>query len=246
MLITTAAIALAIQVGTPAKVASIDTDKLKGEPTQLSWSEDATQLVLQTSERDKTGMTKNPRYFIVSAGDGSISPAPAVPAWADKYWSWKSNQYAPWSATTAIEVKSDQKTVSATSAPMGGSLAKGGTSGDPNGGGTSMEEVAQHKSQTQTVNVITLTLMGERVGYFEAVQFIPGYTFGWAPKDLGSIAYVNSSGRLAVMEKDGSKQQIESTKNVILPAWSTDGTRIAFLQRTGKNKYDLYVAPVTK
>lgn len=246
MVITTAALAFAIQIGTPAKVATIDTDKLKGEPTQLSWSEDAAQLMLQTSERDKAGMTKNPRYFVVSAADGSISPASAAPDWAGKYWEWKSNQYAPWSATTAIAVKSDQKTVSATSSPMGGDLARGGASGDPNGGGTSMEDVAQHKSQTQTVTVTTLTLMGERVGYFEGVQFIPGYTFGWAPKDVGAIAYVNGSGRLAVMEKDGAKQQVDSTKGVILPAWSTDGTRIAFLQRTGKNKYELYVAPVTR
>jgi hypothetical protein len=240
-----AILTLAIQIGTPARVATIDTDKLKGEPTQLSWSEDGSQFVLQTSERDKAGMTKNPRYFVVSAADGAIAPASTAPAWVDKYWAWKSNQYAPWSATTAIEVKSDQKTVSPTASPMGGALAKGGTSGDPNAG-TSMEDVANAKSQTQTVNVTTLTLMGERVGYFEGVQFIPGYTFGWAPKDVGAIAYVSGSGRLAVLDKDGGKQQVESTKNVILPAWSTDGTRIAFLQKASKNKYELYVAPVTR
>ena len=97
-----------------------------------------------------------------------------------------------------------------------------------------------------TVNVVTLKLMGETVGYFEGVQFIPGYTFGWAPKDVAAIAYVTPKGRLAVMDKDGGKQQLESTKNVILPAWSIDGTRIAFLQKTGKSKYELYVAPVTR
>jgi len=245
MLITTTVLALSIQIGTPARVATIDTGKLKGEPTQLSWSEDGTQFVLQTSERDKTGMVKNARYFVVTAADGAIAPTPSAPAWADTYWAWKSNQYAPWSATTLIDVKSDKKTVSSTASPMGGSLAKGGTSGDPNSG-TSAEEMANAKAQTQTVTVTTLTLMGERVGYFEAVQFIPGYTFGWAPKELAAIAYVNGSGRLSVMDKNGGKQQLESTKDVILPAWSTDGTRIAFLQKMGKNKYELYVAAVTK
>jgi hypothetical protein len=245
MLIITAALTLTIQIGTPAKVATLDTGKLKGEPTQLSWSEDGAQFVLQTSERDKIGMLKNARYFVVTAADGAIAPAPSVPAWVEKYWGWKSNQYAPWSATTAIDVKSDKKTVSSTSSPMGGSLAKGGSSGDPNSG-TTAEEMANAKTQTQIVTVTTLTLMGERIGYFEAVQFIPGYTFGWAPKDLAAIAYVNDSGRLSVMDKDGGKQQVESTKNVILPAWSTDGSRIAFLQKAGKNKYELYVAPVTR
>jgi Tol biopolymer transport system component len=43
----------------------------------------------------------------------------------------------------------------------------------------------------------------------------------------------------------GKKQQIDSTKDVILPAWSTDGSKIAFLQRAGKTKFDLYVVTVT-
>jgi hypothetical protein len=246
MLITTAALTIAIQIGAPAKVATLDTDKLKGEPTQLSWSADGTQFALQTSERDKTGMTRNPRVYVLAAGDGKATPVDAVPEWAEKYWTWKSNQFAPWPGETKIDVMQDRKTVTSTSAPMGGSLAKGGTSGDPNGGGTTADEVASNKAQSQTLNVVTLKLMGETVGYFEGVQFLAGYTFGWAPKDVAAIAYVNGSGRLAVMEKDGQKQQVEGTKGVLLPAWSVDGTKIAFLQKAGKNKYDLYVATVTR
>ncbi|HJZ76573.1 MAG TPA: hypothetical protein VKE51_32785, partial [Vicinamibacterales bacterium] len=105
---------------------------------------------------------------------------------------------------------------------------------------------ARRQYEAQKVNVITLTLMGETVGYFEGMQFIPGYTFGWSPKDLASIAYVNSSGRLAVMDKDGKRQLVDGTKNVLLPAWSVDGTKIVFLQKAAKNKYELCVAAVTK
>jgi Tol biopolymer transport system component len=57
---------------------------------------------------------------------------------------------------------------------------------------------------------------------------------------------VNSGGRLAVIDKDKNKQQVEGTKNVILPAWSTDGSKIAFLEKAGKNKYELYVAAVSR
>jgi hypothetical protein len=241
MLITTAALAIAIQVGAPSKAATIE---LKGEPTRLSWSADGSQLAIQTSERDDKGMTKNPRYYLVTAADGKLSTAQASPEWAETYWTWKSNQYAPWAPSVGIDVTSDQKKVSSTSSPMGGALAKGG--GVDPGAGTTMDDATQHKMNTQTLTVVTLKLMGETVGYFEGVQFLPGYTFGWAPKDLASIAYVNSSGRLAVMDKDRNKQQLDSTKGVILPAWSVDGTKIAFLQKAGKNKYDLYVAPVTK
>lgn len=241
MLITTAALALAVQVAAPVKTASID---VKGEPTRMSWSADGAQLAIQTSERDDKGMTKNPRYYLLGAADGKVSNAQSSPEWADTYWTWKSNQYTPWSPSLGIDVKSDKKTVSSTSAPMGGALAKGGGA-DPDTG-TTIDDAAQHKLNSQTLTVVTLKLMGETVGYFEGVQFIPGYTFGWAPKELAAIAYVNQSGRLAVMDKDGKKQDVDGTKNVLLPAWSVDGTKIAFLQKTGKNKYDLYVASVTK
>jgi hypothetical protein len=241
-MLITAALAIAVQVGAPAKAATVE---LKGEPTRLSWSADGSQLAIQTSERDDKGMVKNPRYYTIAAADGKLSGAQAAPAWADEYWTWKSNKYASWSASTEIDIKTDQKTVSATASPMGGALAKGGGSGDPNSG-TTADEAVQHKANSQTLNVVTLTLMGETVGYFEGVQFIPGYTFGWAPKELAAIAYVNRSGRLAVMDKDGKKQELDGTKGVLLPAWSVDGSKIAFLQKSGKNKYDLYVAPVTR
>ena len=52
------------------------------------------------------------------------------------------------------------------------------------------------------------------------------------------------AGHLALMDRQGQKQQIDGTKNVILPAWSNDGSKIAFLQKAGKNKYDLFVVTV--
>ena len=45
---------------------------------------------------------------------------------------------------------------------------------------------------------------------------------------------------------EAQKQQIDWTKNVLLPAWSADAAKIAFLERTSKNKYDLYVASVRR
>ena len=243
MLITTAVLSISIHLAAPTKLATVE---LKGEAIRLAWSADGSQLAILTGERDKAGMlNNNPRFYVLSAANGKLASAEAWPDWAEKYWVWKSNNYTPWSSTTVIDAKSEPKTVSATASPMGGSLAKGGTSGDPNGGSTTADEVARHAYESQKVNTVTLTLLGETVGYFEGMQFIPGYSFGWAPKELAAIAYVNSSGRLAVMDKDRNKQQLEVTKNVILPAWSVDGTKIAFLQKAGKNKYELFVVNVT-
>jgi hypothetical protein len=47
------------------------------------------------------------------------------------------------------------------------------------------------------------------------------------------------------MEASGKKRQIEGTKDVIVPAWSGDGRRIAFFQKAGKNKYELFVLNIT-
>lgn len=241
---TQAASVKAVSVGTPARVAEIDTGKLKGEPTELAWSPDLARLFLQTSQRDGRGMATSPRYFVMAPGDGTPEAIEAKPSWEADYWSWKSGHFAPGSKSWGIDVKDEMRTQAATAAPMGGTLAKGGTA-DP-GGGSTMEEATTAANQRQRVHVISLTLKGETVGEFVNQQFIPGYTFTWSPEPLGLIAYVNASGRLTLMDQQGQKQQIESTKNVLLPAWSGDGTKIAFLQRTGKNKYDLYIATVAK
>jgi hypothetical protein len=241
----TAILAFAVQVSAPALISTIDGGRLKGEPTQLAWSPDGRTLFLQTSERDATGMIRNPRYFVMSASNGKPEPVDAPPPWVTEYWTWKSNRFAPGSKTFAVEVKEDYRRAVATSSPMGGAMAKGSVAGDPGGGGTSAEDVASRAAQTQTLHVISQTLNGENVGEFINQQFLPGYTFGWSPPSLGLIAYGNQAGKLALMDREGRKQQVDSTKNVILPAWSGDGSKIAFLQRAGKNKFELYVVTVT-
>jgi hypothetical protein len=232
-----------MRISAPEPIGTIDTGKLKGEPTQLSWSPDGTKLFLQTSERNSVGLMKNHRFFVLSAADAKAEPVDAPPAWATEYWTWKSNQFAPGSTRFGIEIKQDFKSVTATSSPMGGDLARGGTSADASGGGTSAGEVAAHAAQTQKQQVVSLTLKGENVGEFVGTQFLAGYTFGWSPRNH-LVAYSHTSGRLAIMDEEGNKQQVDGTKGVILPAWSLDEKRIAFLQKSDKNKYDLFIANV--
>jgi WD40 repeat protein len=244
MTITLLAAVLAVTIATPAKITTIDSGKGR-EPTQLAWSSDGSQLFLQTSERDAQGMAVKHRYFTVSVAEPALKSADAPPAWATEYWAWKSGQHAPGSKAFGIDVKQGQQKLSATATPMGGDLARGGA--DPGGtGGTAAGDVASARAQTQTQNMVSLTVKGENVGEFVGQQFLPGYTFGWSPQSIGMIVYANQSGHLAVMDQDGHKQQIESTKDVILPAWSSDGSKIAFLQKAGKNKYDLFIAGVTQ
>lgn len=243
-MITTAALILAVlQVSAPAQIGTVDAGKLKAEPTQLGWSPDGTKLFLQTAGRDKLGMLVNPRFYLMSISDAKPEAADVPPAWAAEYWAWKSGQAAPGDPAFRIDFKEDYQTVTSTSSPMGGGLAKGGA--DATGGGTTVEDVSVRAQQGQRLHVVVFTLKGETVGEFVGVQALPGYTFGWGPAAVGWMAYANKAGRLALIDRDGQKQQVDATRNVILPAWSNDGSKIAFLQKNGKNKYDVFVVTVT-
>jgi hypothetical protein len=244
VLVAQAPSATTVQVSAPAQIGStLEAGKLKGEPIQLAWSPDGTKLYLQTAGRDKVGMTVNHRSYVMSAADGKPEAVDAPPAWAAEYWAWKSGQAAPGSPAFRIDFKQEFKTVEAVAAPRGGALAKGGV--DTTGtGGTTADDIAMRAQQSQKLNVVVFTLKGETVGEFVGQQALPGYTFGWSPAAVGVMAYANQSGHLALIDAQGQKQQIEATKNVILPAWSSDGSKIAFFQKSGKNKYDLFVVTV--
>ena len=209
----------------PATLEALDAGKLKGDPTQLAWSPDNSQLFLQTSERDSVGMIKNPRFYIIDAATGKMASVAAAPEWAASYWAWKSNKSAPGSSAFAIDIKQEIKTSTATSAPMGGSLARGGGNFNPNGGGTTIEDVTMRAQQLHKQQVITLTLKNEIVGEFVNQPFLPGYTFGWAPQGFGMIAYCNESGHVIVMDEHGEKQELAGAKDAVLPAWSADGSQ---------------------
>ena len=66
----------------PATLEALDTGKLKGDPTQLAWSPDNSQLFLQTSERDSVGTIKNPRFYIIDAATGKMASVANAPEWA--------------------------------------------------------------------------------------------------------------------------------------------------------------------
>jgi Tol biopolymer transport system component len=229
----------ALTFGTPQKVISLD--KIKGEPTQLSWSPDGTQVYVQAAERTRIGTFQNPHHYVVTLADGKMKGVDAPPAWATDYQTWKSNKWAPGVHTFAIDISEANRTNKATNAPMGGALAKGGESGAGMG---NMDEAVNAALNSQTQHVITLKLKGEIVGEYVDTQFLPGYTFGWAPPVFGTaITYTNTQGHLAVMDEQGGKKDVAESQHVLLPAWSENGKQIAYVQKDGK-KFDLLMVDV--
>ena len=231
--------------GQPATLTQIDTGKLKGTPNQLAWSPDGTELYFQTAEHDADGRVKKARSFVIATSDPLPRAVDSVPAWATEYWNWKSYKLPPNAEGPEIEVTREMRSRLATESAMGGSINEGGGSIQGiSGSGTSIDAVATRAQQEGKVPAVILKLKGETVGEFVGVAPVPGYTFGWAPKMPTRLAYRTVAGHLAIIDDQGAKHEIAGTKNVLLPAWSPAGTKIAFLMQTGKTKYDLCVVEV--
>ena len=234
----------------PASIVEIDTGKLKGDLARLAWSPDAQQLYLQTVERDRSGNVKSVRHYVLTRGGTPPKGVESEPPWSTAYWGRKSAQAAPGMPAFKIDVEQQQKRMSGTSIPVGGNLAKGGVDAGGSAGGAATGfgtgDAVSAAVQSQMVNVFTLKLKGEVVGEFVNAAAMPGFTFAWAPAGTGLIAFSNKDGRIVIMDDQGRKQEIPSSKSTLLPAWTDDGEQLAYLERTGKNKAVLRIVDVTR
>jgi len=229
---------------TPAVVGEIDLGKIKGTLVrQLAWSPDGSEFYLMTYDPNPDASIKAAYHYLIPALGGAPKRLDVQPDWASTYWAWKSDKAAPGDPTFAIEVSQDKKREEAVAIPMGGELAKGGGA-DPTGGLSSQAAMEAGRAMRNN-DVYTLRLKGEVVGEWVNHPIVPGLTFGWGPPKSGLIAFAErQSGRLIILDKTGAKQKIDDTKGVVLPAWTEDGTRLAYLESRGRNKYALVVAKV--
>ncbi|HSC26571.1 MAG TPA: hypothetical protein VLD67_04815 [Vicinamibacterales bacterium] len=220
-------------------VAIVDMDKIDGEPWQISWSPDAQQLYLAAMKRTRTGMDL--KHHLLDVATGKVKKIDAEPDWAAKYWAWKNGKTAPGNPAFEIALDIQKKNVSATARPMGGALARGGV--DPGSTGIPVDEFANQPSQN--VEIISMLLKGEVIGRWEGPPIVPGLTYGWGPAGTGTIAFANLDGRLVLMDEQGRKQEIDSTKDVRLPAWSDDGRRLAWAEKQDRKKFRIQIAGVS-
>lgn len=229
-------------VSPPATIAEIDAGKMKGDLTRMAPSPDGRSFYFQTVERDTRGNVIS-RHFVLAPGETQPKGLDQEPPWAAAYWSTKSAQSAPGVAGLKIAIEQTQKRMTATASPVGGDMAKGGTgaTGGASGGagGSTTGDAVNAANQSQSATVVTLKLKGEVVGEFVNAPPLAGTTFGWGPSGTGLIAFVNSAGRLVLMDGQGRKQEVDGAKAVVLPGWNAEGTRLVYLERSGRKKFTL-------
>ena len=91
---------------------------------------------------------------------------------------------------------------------------------------------------------VTLWMLGREIGNWINGAPDAGQTFGWGPDGSAALVFVDKAGRLTFMDQVKHQQTVPGVKNAYLPAWSADGTRLAFLQKAGKKKFRLMTATV--
>jgi hypothetical protein len=236
-----------LKVGTvnfsePATIAEVDTDALKGQPSRLAWSPDGVEFYLQTLDGDFGRAGAKTYHYTFNVANGRKKDLDTEPSWASAYWTTKSAQTSPDGAGMKIQLKSETRTANTVSTPMGGALARGGT--DPNAGTAAGDGVTAAYNR-QNLVVHSMLLNDQVLGEFVNSVIVPGLTFGWGPPGSKVIAYTTvKGGRVVVMDDKGARKEVNDSKDAILPAWSPDATRLAWLQRDGRKKFELRVTRV--
>jgi hypothetical protein len=117
---------------------------------------------------------------------------------------------------------------------------------DPTKGGTGVGVNLDATTESQKQNVVRLTVFDEAVSEFVNQRPIPGLMFSWGPRSSATIAYTTLDGHLMLLDRDHHKQTVSGAKDALLPAWTTDGSRLAWVQKSGRKKYVLVWATVSR
>jgi hypothetical protein len=234
-----------VSLEAPQIVVDIDIGKLKGEPWRLAWSPDGSQIYVETIERDGSGKVKAAHGAVITVAAKSMKNVDQAPAWVAKYWLWKSGQASPAAPAFRIAVDQRQETVRTTAAPTGGALARGGTA-DPTGG-SSLGDVASAANTAQQQTIFDLKVKGELIGEWINEAVVPGVNYSWAPAPSHLLAYARKGGGpLIVLDDQAHKQALSGAREAVLPAWSENGSQLAWLEKKDKKHYDLTIAGVAQ
>ncbi|HEY2153784.1 MAG TPA: hypothetical protein VGH34_23465 [Vicinamibacterales bacterium] len=225
-----------LTVTSQKSIVELDLGKLKGDLRQIGWSPDATKLYIQTVDGDPG--SEKIRHYMVAADGGPVEPIPAEPDWAQAYWAYKSDRSAPGLGSIMIDVQQKAEGVKiGTGSGRPDDVGKGGDAANMN---------LNAATESQKQNVIRLMVFDEAISEFVNQRPVPGLMFSWGPAASATIAYTTLDGHLILLDRGHHKQTVAGAKDALLPAWTTDGSRLAWVQKAGRKKYVLVWATVSR
>ena len=225
-------LALLLNLSQPVQWTRIDIGELKGRPARLAWSEDRSELYLQMVEGDTVDHLKW-RHYLIQNGKAPKAVS-TEPKWVPPSWKWKSAKSFFGDPFMTITVDVQQTVLD----NLNGTAANKAVYLQPNVSG---EAMLLSKQTGGTKVTSRLMLKNKIIGQFVDELVVPGYTFSWSPEELRLIAFRSTNGRLVIVNAEGETQDVESTNDVLLPAWSDDAQEIAYLERTGRKTFALMV-----
>lgn len=229
-----------LEVGELATVTVVDSDRINGEPWRVCWSPDAQRLYIAAMK--VKGGERELTHHVLDLRTRAIEKVDAEPPWASTYWTWKSSKSAPGNSALEIVLDTQKLNETATARPMGGALARGGV--DTGTAGVTVDEAAGQISSN--LLQIRMLLKGEIIGEWKGEPMVPGLTFGWAPQGYDAMAFADRNGRLTLLDEQGRMRRIDSTKDVRLPAWSDDGSWLAWAEQQDRKKFRIRVATISR
>ena len=223
-----------LRISKPETLLELNTRELKGVPTRLAWAPDGGHLYVRVSRFDRWA-NETASHAIVTLSTPEVAATTAEPPWAARYWLWKSAPSSPAVEAWRFSFDAHEEQMRTTNVPRGGDI--GGFMADA---GAGYDELAQKAIMAnQKARIETLRLNGRLIDQTINTPLIPGRRFGWAPASRELLAWADRNGRLVLVDRDGRTRESKGTKHVLLPAWSEDATRIAFIERVKSDAYVL-------
>jgi hypothetical protein len=231
-----------IETSAPVAVAEIDTGKLKGDVRRFAWSPDGQTFYIQTAEGNPATQTLH--HYSVAANGGAIATLREEPDWASAFWSVKQDAVSPGSPSLKIEILQGSEIIKTGTGPAG-VLDRSASPDAVASGHPSVENLASGNMGNDKATVVQLALLGEPIATWVNERPLPGARFSWGPSGAGALVYVGDKGQLIFFDRAKHRRTAEGIKDAAFPAWSADGGRVAFLQKTARKKYVITWVPVS-
>ncbi len=176
------------------------------------------------------------------AAGGAPVPLRERPEWAAAYWAFKSDRFAPGIGSLMIDVQQSLENMKYGT----GSAGAIDQADRATGGTTTSAANADRAALSEKNHVVRLKLLGETISEFVNEPPVPGRMFSWGPAGSGAIAFTDRDGRLFLFDREKRRQTVAGAKDAVLPAWTEDGSRLAWAQKTARRRYAVYSVSVSR